>query len=159
MWLRGHMDLILPTGSGLWGQTSPTGELIQAFHHPRQDGILIFNMKHCHLVLMMVFISVLPHHQTAEEVEVGWEETIFLIPNILYLTVLVHILVHQTSLLLSRLPQQYKKSVLMIMVLQGEVWKVNISFARDIFQIPRTVFILSRQFAGCMHVFSFSTFS
>lgn len=72
MWLQGHMGLMQPAGSGLWVQTSPTGELIQASHLHHQGGISGSNLKAYHLVLKMVFnCMVLLHHQPAEEVGAG----------------------------------------------------------------------------------------
>lgn len=46
------MDLMLAE-NGQWGQTSPIGKLIQVTLHLHQDGILGFNQKGYHLVLMM----------------------------------------------------------------------------------------------------------
>ncbi|CAA2963068.1 Hypothetical predicted protein [Olea europaea subsp. europaea] len=71
------MDLMQPAGSGLWGHTNPTGELIQVFHHHPPDGISDSNLKGYHLVLMMVFNFMgLLHQQTAEKVVIGGESTL-----------------------------------------------------------------------------------
>ncbi|KAL6983466.1 hypothetical protein U1Q18_016852 [Sarracenia purpurea var. burkii] len=68
----GHMDLMQLAGSGPWVQTSPTGELIQASHLHRRDGISGSNLKGYHLALMMAFnCMVLLHRRTVEEAEAG----------------------------------------------------------------------------------------
>ncbi|XP_022877821.1 uncharacterized protein LOC111395836 isoform X3 [Olea europaea var. sylvestris] len=117
------MDLMQPAGSGLWGHTNPTGELIQVFHHHLPDGISDSNLKGYHLVLMMVFNFMgLLHQQIAKKVVIGGEVIIMLITNIWYLMELAHISVVRSISFLnsSRLSRQYRKSGPTTLVIQEE---------------------------------------
>lgn len=78
------MDLMQLVGTGPLVRKSPTGEPTQAIHLHHRDGISGSNPKVYHLVLTRkVSCMGLPHHQTAEKVEAGYEGTITLITTIM----------------------------------------------------------------------------
>lgn len=104
---------------GPWVRANLTGELTQAFHLHRQDGVCGTTLKVNRLVLKKV-VSCMDrqHPQTVEE-------TIYLIVDILLLMELgLLLVVHLTFLQLSSGPlRQYKKLALMNLVTrQGAVY-------------------------------------
>lgn len=66
------MGPMQPAGNGQWVHMSPTGEPIQVFHLPHQDGISASSLKDHHSALKrVVSYMARPHHLTVEKVEAG----------------------------------------------------------------------------------------